>query len=389
MALLQDAPSLPRDTPTPRFVRIRHPDYNDAENTLLCMRGFDDGGLDYDTTLAACSIVTGNTSTGFFTTLEQRLERVARPDDGVLRGTDYFFQLPDIDTASRPYPIIPRFEDWSFPHGALPSPWNEYNKAIHEATTACRITDATWGVQKAHVVPDQVSAWWDREQLDQYVLTERFTQRPIDAAANLMPMRSDLHTVFDAKAFAIVPKRDSRSTDTARGDLSLVVHIINPIPDPYFQQTFHNRKVLPLRCSIQCLFARFAWTVFSPNVMSQFLTRCITRRKLLVRDPETGALTVEERNISQLRDLLETSRSRSASPRKRKVPGEADSDVSITEYDTPFSDVSGNSQGDSEWPTEASTSRGRSRKRRWASDQDAQDGLVQKRARAGLDVFEM
>ena len=144
MALLQDAPSLPRNTdaPTPSLVRIRHPDYKDAENTLLCLRALDDDGLDYDTALAACSIVTGNTSTGFFTTLEQRLERVARPDDGVLRETDYFFQLPDSDDVSRPYPVIPRFKDWSFPHGALPSPWNEYNNVIHEATTACRITDA-------------------------------------------------------------------------------------------------------------------------------------------------------------------------------------------------------------------------------------------------------
>ena len=64
---------------------------------------------------------------------------------------------------------------------------------------------------------DQVSAWWDREQLDQYVLTKRSTQRSIDAAANLMPIRSDLHTVFDAKAFAIVPKRDSVSDERKQG----------------------------------------------------------------------------------------------------------------------------------------------------------------------------
>ncbi|KAK3366584.1 hypothetical protein B0H63DRAFT_515814 [Podospora didyma] len=59
-----------------------------AENTLLCLRTLDDGGIDHDTALVACGIVTG-----FFATREtgaQGFEPVSRPDDGILRGSEYF-----------------------------------------------------------------------------------------------------------------------------------------------------------------------------------------------------------------------------------------------------------------------------------------------------------
>lgn len=386
MATLHDAPTLTRSARSPRLVRIRHPDYQDTENTLLALRALDNDGIDYDTALASCAIVTGNTSTGFFTSWERRLEPVARPDDGILRGSDYFFQLPDSDVLQRPYPVIPRFDDWSFPHNALPPPWNDYHKAVHDAPRSCRITDSMWGVEQAHTVPLSASDWWDREELDQYAPADRFSQSAIDAAANMMPLRSDMHTVFDDKVFAIVPKRDHTLAQGGRADLSLAVHVINPISDPYFHQTFHNRRLLPLLCSIECLFARFAWTIFSPHVLGHFLNRCITQRHLLVRDRTTGTPTVETRGPDQLRALLAASRSRSASPRKRKAPGAADSDASLAEYGTPNSDIVDSSQGDSEWSTETSPSRGRSRKRKRASDDNALDKLAQKKLKAELGV---
>jgi len=92
--LLKDAITLPRDARQPRLVRIRHPDYSAAENTLLCLRALDDGGIDYNTALVACGIVTGSTSTGFFATRNagaQRFKRVSQPDNGTLRGSEYFF----------------------------------------------------------------------------------------------------------------------------------------------------------------------------------------------------------------------------------------------------------------------------------------------------------
>jgi len=65
MPSLQPPVALPRENALPRIVTILHPDYPVSENTLLQLRMLDDGGINYDTVIAACSIVTGNTSTGF------------------------------------------------------------------------------------------------------------------------------------------------------------------------------------------------------------------------------------------------------------------------------------------------------------------------------------
>ena len=168
--LLKDTITLPRDMRRTRFVRILHPDYSETENTLLCLCALDNDGIDYDTALVACGIVTGNTFTGFFATREagaQGFERVTRPDDGILRGSEYFFQLPDDAAWGRPYPVAPRFEDWTFPHDAMPSPWRDVNRHTQEGPS-CRITDYMWGVERAHLVPHSVQTWWDREELDQY-----------------------------------------------------------------------------------------------------------------------------------------------------------------------------------------------------------------------------
>lgn len=169
-SLRQAASSLTReDARLPRIVKILHPDYPAAENTLLHLRALDDGGIDYDIALVACSIVTGNTSTGFFAVQNAngpRLERIARPDDNILRGFEYVFQLPDDHILERPYPVVPRFEDWTFPHASMPSPWDELSCQAAGAES-CRITDCMWGLERAHILPITVQGWWDREGLEQ------------------------------------------------------------------------------------------------------------------------------------------------------------------------------------------------------------------------------
>jgi len=169
-SLLKDAIILSRkDARLPHIVKILHPNYPAAENTLLHLRALDDGGIDYDTALVACSIVTGNTSTGFLATREtgtQCFERVVRPDDSILRENEYFFQLPDDDALERPYPVVPRFEDWTFPHATIPSPWKELGRQA-QGGSSCRITDCMWGIERAHIIPLTVQNWWDREELQQ------------------------------------------------------------------------------------------------------------------------------------------------------------------------------------------------------------------------------
>lgn len=171
-------------------------------------------------------------------------------------------------------------------------------------------------MERAYLVPQTVLGWWDRERLRQYVTADPFSQRPIDADDNAIGLRSDVHTVFDDKNFAIVPKRDQET-----GGLVPVVHVVNPISDSYFHRHYHNRQVLPLGCSAECLFVRFAWTLFQPAVLV-FLSSCITSRQVLFYDPSTGTSTVECRNREQAQamlvaDLEDPDSSPRGRPRKR------------------------------------------------------------------------
>ncbi|KAK1754136.1 hypothetical protein QBC47DRAFT_462083 [Echria macrotheca] len=83
--------------------------------------------------------------------------------------------------------------------------------------------------------------------------------------------------------------------------------------------------------------------------------------------------------------LLAALRSRSASPGKRKAPEAAGNDAKLLEYDPLDSGIGDSSQADS-GSAERSPSRGRSRKRERASDEEGLDRVIQKRGKVELDV---
>ncbi|KAK0743412.1 hypothetical protein B0T18DRAFT_490156 [Schizothecium vesticola] len=141
-----------------------------------------------------------------------------------------------------------------------------------------------WGLERAHIVPLTVRDWWAREEFGRYTQAERFSQDAINSSENVIPLRSDMHT-------------------------------------------------------IEFLFDRFAWTIFSAGLLNPFLDRCVTSRRILVHDRNTGTSTVESRNPEQARGLLAASQSRSASPRKRKAPGAAGDHLSYLGYDPLYSDM--------------------------------------------------
>lgn len=171
-----------------------------------------------------------------------------------------------------------------------------------------------------------------------YVETERFSQENINAEANLVCLRSDIHKLFDDKVFAIIPKRNPNTPESPeQSGLSLVVHIFNPIPDSHFDSNYHNLEVHPFEYSIECLFARFAWTVFSPGVLGKFLLRCVTARNILVMTPETLEYSIEKRNAEQSFAIYKASQSRSASPQKRSA-GEMSADDEIGRWDEEAAD---------------------------------------------------
>lgn len=125
----------PRAVGGRKFVAFFHPAYPYPAPPLLTLAAVDhvyDGdqdikGINYDIAKAACGIVACNRfdDRAYFAlkTGENQWSRVGRPADGLLRASGDFTFYFVVDSVHHCYPVVPSFDHWRFPHGALPPPW--------------------------------------------------------------------------------------------------------------------------------------------------------------------------------------------------------------------------------------------------------------------------
>lgn len=122
--------------------------------------------------------------------------------------------------------------------------------------------------------------------------------------------------------------RNAETGSSAQPTTYLVGHVFKSTPSGQLPMLWHNRRVhtLPMEVTVECLFARFAWTVFSPTVFRDFLGAGKPRR-IFVWNHETRKYDIEEADPEKYRAIWSTSRSRSESPRKKqRIAGSAQQD---------------------------------------------------------------
>ncbi len=195
------------------------------------------------------------------------------------------------------YPVIPSFHHWRFPHGNLPPPWRHLQlsefvppnptlkgpAAAMRRDITCRLSGYMDGVEKAHLVPEAEMLWFVSNQMDQYC------RRPLEISAindkkNMLVLRKDLHHLFDARRFAFVPKRFGGSGPESA---ELVTHVLLPSGSPEFVDLYHNRLPQLIRgSSIECIFARFAWSLFTDECIPFF--QLDLEYAVRLWDPTTG-----------------------------------------------------------------------------------------------------
>jgi hypothetical protein len=138
-----------------------------------------------------------------------------------------------------------------------------------------------------------------------YTNQQRPGSEPVDDAQNAILLRSDVHTIFDQKRFAVIPKSST-----------LVVHITAPGSSLELINLYHNVSLQPLvGVAIHYILARFAWTIFaqSINFIQQGLKRSLC---IYIGDGETS---IKDFSGEQCRQLFTSGpKSRSQSPRKRQ-----------------------------------------------------------------------
>lgn len=197
----------------------------------------------------------------------------------------------------------------------------------------------------------------------------RYCRRPLEVSAinddkNILVLRKDLHHLFDSRRFTFVPKRFRAC---ASEPAELVTHVLLPSGSPEFVGLYHNRSPQLIRgISVECLFARFAWSLFTDEHIP-FLQSDL---KYTVRlwdkangEAETQTLRgLDVRSSAQVFDSTR-SQSRSVSPKKRSLliqdGGRADDSDGYLSDD---GDSTGDEHDRDSWDE---SPRGRPRKRRW------------------------
>lgn len=78
----------------------------------------------------------------------------------------------------------------------------------------------------------------------------------LDDLSNALLLRTNLHIAFDKPKFVFVPKSSSDPKKPR-----LVTHLVEALAE--LEHLYHNRALHSLTSSIEIVFARFAWTIFS------------------------------------------------------------------------------------------------------------------------------
>jgi hypothetical protein len=245
-----------------------------------------------------------------------------RSTPSTLRERSYYFHL---DAADEPYPIVPNFRQWTYPHDRFPPHWQQLapdtnptsssvTLAPSNLTTAllirdgsCRISGCREQLQVAHVVPQSELDWWKENDMSRYKTGSTAT---LDDTANALLLRVDLHIAFDKPRVALVPK------PAADGSMRLVAHLLEYSPE--LEQLYHNRELHPTAVGVDMLYARFAWSVFT--LLDVFL-ECNIDRRLTLRASDARLAGARGFVTAANCELVSSTaaRRRLQSPKKRKL----------------------------------------------------------------------
>ncbi|CAN8105472.1 unnamed protein product [Discula destructiva] len=270
-------------------IAFKYPGYT-IDNVLFTLPRLDvspqaaPAGVHHGTALLACQIIANNAFEGFLATDRGGSNRVSVPLDGVLLEDGYWFIAggrPDGHETADVYPIVPIFEEWQFPHSHVaslrawePSPNEVLDRSARipphpmapppppepPSLSRCILSHIAYTVQRAHLVPTAQSDWFQANVMKQYGdLSKRLF---IHTERNKVPMRHDLHKLWDDHIFALVPKLAGQGPRP-----QFVVHTLS-VPDSTiaeFAGEWHNRPVQDGAldgAAKAYLFAKFAQAVF-------------------------------------------------------------------------------------------------------------------------------
>ncbi|KEF50890.1 uncharacterized protein A1O9_13060 [Exophiala aquamarina CBS 119918] len=303
-------------------IKVRHPCYQDDScNVLLKFWSH----AHHETVRVACAIVANNAWVGYLSTDRGGNDPIVENTESTLTRKSYYFHVAQpINGEVVDYPVVPTFEHWRFPT-ALPLYWREISNFLQRPQpppdSRCRLTQCDYSVENAHLIPAVEKEWFDKNSMSDY--TDSTAVDKMNHPNNTIRFKSDVHTIFDSKRFAIVP---------AGG--RLVAYCLNARPGSHIERFCHGVELHRLNNPPQLLLARFGYTVFED--LRDFLDARVARKLLLwTENTWTTEICNFERCQQFSRATASQGKSRSASPKKRSKMQESEE---LEEFDVEWSD---------------------------------------------------
>ncbi|KAI1779629.1 hypothetical protein F4818DRAFT_400007 [Hypoxylon cercidicola] len=291
-----DPPSLP-PLPTGQerkallgFVDIYHPSYPDLP-PLLSLHASDGGGVHYSVVYYACCIIAGNVwdddegrngDVRFPYLSETRSgPPIVIPPDDILRGKEYYFHVPK-DRILGGYPVVPSFDYWVFPD-EMPKPWRSLKTSSDDDDETLNPSDlqihipgdpahtSSCAIYYYRIIPLSAQMWFDANHMRKYAPCLSHGE-PQSSTCNIVPLRADIHHLFDYSQIALVPKPDPHTPGAYR----MVIHVLqrpHGWHDPALEliALLHNRKFPLLEdVPVEYFFASFAWSLFADSILQLF-----------------------------------------------------------------------------------------------------------------------
>ncbi|KAI1123847.1 hypothetical protein F5Y10DRAFT_285591 [Nemania abortiva] len=263
-------------------IQFCHPGYTPPHDVLFTLPRLDTTsaalerlykGVHYGTALLACQVIANNAE-GYLTYDREGSDPVELETDDVLTESQYWFftEFP----RRNPYPVVPSFRDWAFPHGSplLAWPRPQYMANTDTADGRCNITQTAGLVSTAHLVPVADEEWYKINAMSRHG-----DHHDVNQDANKIVLRRDLCHAFDDNYFAIIHKLNS-----------YVVHQLSASTTSTreFASTYHNHAVrLPRDVAPEFLFARFARAVLmlaKPFIAQSPVRRYVVRFGIVNRE---------------------------------------------------------------------------------------------------------
>ncbi|KAI4128552.1 MAG: hypothetical protein LQ347_004133 [Umbilicaria vellea] len=290
-----------------------------------------------------CMAMTDNARPGFFT--KERApnsEKIKAKRGGLLAKEKCFFQTgSDTSTIAEKYPVLRSFRDLNFrpevvdAHWREAVPWEGHSEGYKP--DACILSGEDVMIEDAHLIPKTEWQFWKENALHRYAMepAPRTQGRETYTRSNTIPLASNLHKMYDAGHFVLIPVDGRLQAQWIRRSDHMALK-------------YHHRRVQGGLSVVSPELAYLACVYRMIGVMQEELLERGSQ-ETLVMTREGGAVTMNGFELGQYKSqqLRNTSptKSESGGSRSRK----RDRGLEDAEQESTASEVIDHDDVDEEW----------------------------------------